>query len=140
MGYANVSFPTGFNDDSERHSGFAMHTGLNFTRALGIENYTGFYSLGSGITLITNIVGGKAALRGSGRLVPYAVAGIGISYATDNYASSGSALTTRLGGGVDVPLNDAISLKFDISRIGFHFGSWSQNTNFSTGIVFTLAN
>ena len=140
MGYANVGFPTGVNGKSERHSGFAMHTGLNFTKSLGIENYTGFYSLGSGITLISNIVGGKAALRGGGKVVPYGVVGIGVSYATSNYASSGSALSTRIGGGIDVPLNDAMSLKFDISRVGFHFGSWSQNTNFVAGIVFTLAN
>ena len=140
MGYANVGFPTGVNGQSERHSGFAMHTGLNFTKNFGIENYTGFYSLGSGITLISNMVGGKATLRGGGKLVPYGVAGIGASYATSNYSSSGTALSTRFGGGVDLPLNDAMSLKFDVSRMGFHFGSWSQNTNVSAGISFTLSN
>jgi hypothetical protein len=140
MGYANVGFPTGLNGETQRHSGFSMHTGLNFTRNLGIENYTGFYSLGEGVTLISNIVGGKVALRRAARIVPYGVAGLGASYATSSYASSGTAFSTRLGGGVDIPLNDALSLKFDISRMGFHFGTWSQNTNFSTGIVFTLAN
>ena len=139
MGYANVGFDLAGTGQT-RHSGFAMHTGLNFTKALGIENYSGFYSLGQGITLISNIIGGKAAWRGGGMVVPYGVAGVGVSYATSGYCCSGSALSTRLGGGVDLKLNDAFALKFDISRMGFHFGSWSSSTNFSSGIVFTLAN
>lgn len=140
MGYANVGFPTGTNGESQRHSGFAMHTGLNFSNVFGIENYSGFYSLGNSITLISNLVGGKAAWRGHGIVVPYGVAGLGVSYATSGYSSSGTALSTRVGGGMDVKLNDAFSLKFDVSRMGFHFGSWTSGTNFSTGIVFTLAN
>ena len=140
MGYANVGFPTGLNGASERHSGFAMHTGMNFTRALGIENYTGFYSLGNNVTLVSNLIGGKATYRGGGKVIPYGVAGVGISYATSGYSSSGSALSTRLGGGVDVPLNDAFALKFDVSRMGFHFGNWTSGSAFSTGIVFTLSN
>ena len=140
MGYANVGFDTTGTGQGDRHSGFAMHTGLNFTRAFGIENYSGFYSLGNDITLISNIVGGKAAWRGGGKVVPYGVAGLGISYATSSYASSGTAFSTRLGGGIDYMLNDAFSLKFDVSRMGFHFGSWISGTNFSTGIVFTLSN
>ncbi len=140
MGYANVGFPTGTNGESQRHSGFAMHTGLNFSKVFGIENYSGFYSLGNSITLISNLVGGKAAWRGHGIVVPYGVAGLGVSYATSGYSSSGTALSTRVGGGMDVKLNDAFSLKFDVSRMGFHFGSWTSGTNFSTGIVFTLAN
>jgi hypothetical protein len=140
MGYSNIGFPTGLAGETERHSGFAMSTGFNFSRALGIENYTGFYSLGSGVTLISNIVDGKVAWRKSGRVVPYGVAGIGVSYATSGYASSGSAFSTRVGLGADIPLNDAMSLKFDISRMGFHFGTWSSGVNFTTGIVFTLSN
>lgn len=140
MGYANIGFPTGVPGETERHSGFAMSTGFNFSRAFGIENYTGFYSLGSGVTLISNIVDGKAAWRRGGKVVPYGVAGIGVSYATSGYSSSGTALSTRLGLGADVPLNDAMSLKFEVSRMGFHFGSWSSGVNFTTGIVFTLSN
>ena len=95
MGYANVGFDlTG--TGATRHSGFAMHTGLNFSKVFGIENYSGFYSLGNSITLISNLVGGKATWRGGGMLVPYGVAGVGVSYATSGYASSGTALSTRL--------------------------------------------
>src|SRR5687767_2392330 len=138
MGYANVGFDTTGTGENTRHSGFAMHSGLNFSSMFGIENYSGFYSMGNDITLISNIIGGKAAWRRGGKLVPYGVAGLGISYATSSYASSGTAFSTRVGGGVDVMLNDAFSLKFDVSRMGFHFGEWSSGTNFSTGIVFTL--
>ena len=140
MGYANVGFPTGPNGESQRHSGFAMHTGMNFSKVFGIENYSGFYSLGQGITLISNLIGGKAAWRGGGMVVPFGVAGRGVSYATSGSSSSGTALSARLGGGADVKLNDAFSLKCDVSRMGFHFGSWSSGTNFSRGIVFVLAN
>lgn len=139
MGYANLGFDTTGTGPS-RHSGFAMHTGLNFSKTFGIENYSGFYNLGNSITLISNLIGGKAAWRGGGMLVPYGVAGVGVSYATSGYSYSGTSLSTRLGGGVDVKLNDAFSLKFDVSRMGFHFGAWTSGTNFSTGIVFTLAN
>jgi hypothetical protein len=140
MGYTNIGFPSGVAGETERHSGFAMSTGFNFTRTFGIENYTGFYSLGDGVTLISNIVDGKAAWRNGRKVVPYGVAGIGISYATSGYSSSGSAFSTRLGLGADVALNDAMSLKFDVSRMGFHFGSWTSGVNFTTGIVFTLSN
>lgn len=140
MGYANIGFPTGDPGTSDRHSGFAMQTGLNFTRALGIENYTGFYSLGNSITLISNIVGGKAVYRGGGKVMPYGVAGIGVSYATSGYASSGSALSTRLGGGADYALSEGFGLRFDVSRLGFHFGSWTSGTAFTAGVVFTLSN
>jgi hypothetical protein len=140
MGYATVGFDTTGSGQRDRHSGFAIHTALNFSRALGIENYSGFYSLGNDITLVSNLIGGKAAWRGGGLVVPYGVAGLGISYATSSYSSSGTAFSTRLGGGFDLRLNEAFSLKFDVSRMGFHFGSWISGTNFSTGIVFTLSN
>ena len=140
MGYSNIGFPTGVPGQTEHHSGFAMSTGFNLSRMFGFENYTGFYSLGNSTTLISNIFDGKAVWRNGGKVVPYGVAGIGISYATQGYYSSGSALSTRIGVGADIPFNDAMSLKFDISRMGFHFGSWSSGVNFTTGIVFTLSN
>lgn len=140
MGYANIGFPTGVPGTSDRHSGFAMHTGLNFTKALGIENYTGFYSLGNSITLISNLVGGKAAYRGGGKLTPYGVAGIGVSYATSGYYYSGSSFSTRIGGGVDYALSEGFGLRFDVSRMGFHFGTWTSGTAVTAGLVFILAN
>lgn len=139
MGYTNIGFRTGVNGATDRHSGFAMQTGLNFTRALGIENYTGIYSLGNSVTLISNIVGGKATYR-TGKVTPYGVAGIGVSYATSPYSYSGSAMSTRIGGGLDFPLNDAFALRFDLSRMGFHFGQWISGKAFTAGIVFTLSN
>lgn len=139
MGYSNMGFPTGINGATERHSGFIMDTGFNFTRSLGIDNLTAFYSLGNSVTLIGNIVGGKAALRGGGKLVPYAVAGLGGAYLTSGYYQvSGSLFSTRFGAGVDVPLNDAFSLKFDVSRL--HFGSLGSHASFTAGVVFTLSN
>lgn len=81
MGYANLGLPAGDGTTSHR-SGFAMQTGFNLVRWFGIENYTGFYSLGNGTTLISNIVGGK--LMGAnvlgGRFLPYGVAGFGVGY------------------------------------------------------------
>ena len=58
MGYANLGLPGG-DGTTSHHSGFAMQTGLNLVRWFGIENYTGFYGLGNGTTLISNIVSGK---------------------------------------------------------------------------------
>lgn len=141
MGYANVGFPS-LTDASktERHSGFAMHSGFNFTKNFGFENYTGFYSLGNNITMISNVFGGKAAWRGGGKIVPYGIAGIGGTYLTSGYSYSGTSFTTRLGVGFDVPINDALSWKFDVSRMSFHVGNWSSSVNFTTGIVFTLMN
>ena len=139
MGYANMGFPTGFNGAIERHSGFVMQTGFNFTKAFGIDNFTGFYGLGNDTTLISNIIGGKAAWRSGGKVVPYGVAGIGAGYLTQGYYSaSGTLFSTRIGAGVDVPLSDVMSLKFDVSRL--HFGDLGSHVNFTTGIVFTLAN
>lgn len=142
MGYANVGFPdiTGRTKNIDRHSGFAMHSGFNFTKNLGIENYTGFYSLGNNITMISNVVGGKAAWRGGPKVVPYGIAGIGATYLTSGYSYSGSMMTTRLGVGFDVKLNDAMSWKVDVTRMSFHAGNWASSPNFSTGIVFTLMN
>lgn len=139
MGYANVGFPSlTVANKTDRHSGFAMHSGFNFTKSLGIENYSGFYSMGNSITLISNVIGGKAAWRGGPKIVPYGVAGIGGSYLTSGYSYSGTMMTTRLGVGFDVKLNDAMSWKVDASRMSFHAGNWTSNPNFSTGIVFTL--
>lgn len=139
MGYANLGFPTGANGQNERHSGFAMQNGLNFVRWFGIENYTGVYGLGNNITLISNIVGAKVAARG-GRAVPYAVAGFGVGYFTDERTFGSSVSSTRLGAGVDLPLNDSMALRLDFSRMGFNLDRWRSSSNFAVGIVFNILN
>jgi opacity protein-like surface antigen len=152
MGYANLGFPSfDFNNFGEttRHSGFATHMGFNLTRTFGIENYTGIYGLGklqgAGVTLISNIVSGKVMYRAS-RIVPYAVAGIGVGYFSTDFGSD-TGFSVRYGGGADIPFSDSFGFKVDVSRLGTHgdlpriFGnSWSTNWNISTGIVFTLSN
>jgi hypothetical protein len=126
-------------------SGFANSTGLNFTKTLGFENYMGLYSLGNGSSLISDFVSGKATYRAA-KIAPYALVGIGFGYFTA--ASNGlylaqSAFGTRYGGGVDVPINETISWKVEVSRMSFHIGlepntSWTSGTNIQGGIVITL--
>jgi hypothetical protein len=163
LGYANLNFldynsvdftgaPTGA---KAHHSGFANETGFNFTKNWGISNYMGVYSLGgasvfgSNVTLISDIIGGKARLPTS-RAVPYATAGIGFGYSTASacysYFGCGGSLAARYGGGVDIPFNDVLGLKVEVSRMSFHLqtnplvgASWVSGVNISTGVVFTLA-
>jgi hypothetical protein len=147
MGYANLSFPDFGTGESGRHSGFVNVTGFNLTRSLGVENYMGIYGLGGGVTLISNLFGGKATWRAA-RVAPYAFAGLGIGYFTASteygYASS-SSFATRFGAGVDIPISDTMAWKVEIGRMNFHLqttptSGWTNGTNFATGIVFTLSN
>jgi len=163
LGYANLNFldynsvdftgaPTGA---KSHHSGFANETGFNFTKNWGISNYMGVYSLGgasvfgSNVTLIRDIIGGKARLPTS-RAVPYATAGIGFGYSTASlcysYFGCGGSLAGRYGGGVDIPVNDVFALKFEVTRMGLHLqtqigapAAWNSGINIHTGIVITLA-
>src|SRR5260370_31307576 len=65
LGYANLSFIDygSINPDgtlkTARHSGFANETGFNFTKNWRVSNYMGIYSLGGGVTLISDIIGRK---------------------------------------------------------------------------------
>jgi hypothetical protein len=148
LGYANLSFPDLVTGSTDHHSGFANSTGLNLTKTLGFENYMGLYSLGNGSSLISDFIGGKATYRAS-KIAPYAVAGIGFGYFTAStqlgYLAQ-SAFGTRYGGGVDVPINDVMSWKVEVSRMTFHVGldpnnptsNWTSGTNIQAGIVFTL--
>jgi len=146
FGYANLGFadfnsPT-FPLPTSRHSGFANETGFNLTRNLGINNYMGIYGLGGGITMISDLFGGKAMYR-TARAVPYGVAGIGFGYLTSSSYGLGSSFGTRFGAGVDVPFKESLAWKFEISRMSFHLqttanSSWTSGTNFQTGIVFTI--
>lgn len=163
LGYANLNFldynsvdatgaPTGA---TAHHSGFANETGFNFTKNWGVTNYMGVYSLGgastfgSNVTLITDIIGGKAMWRTS-RAVPYGTAGIGFGYSTASvcysYFGCGGSLAGRYGGGVDIPINDFLGLKFEVTRMSLHLTtqiggspSWNSGINIQTGVVITLA-
>jgi len=146
MGYANLGLYNFGTGDTSRHSGFANQTGFNLTKVYGLENYMGIYSLGGGVTLIADMFGGKATYRTS-RIAPYALAGIGIGYFTAS-TSYGYAATSkfahRFGAGVDVPISDSLAWKVEVSRMGFRIETtpgkgWTNGTNISTGIVFTLA-
>ena len=150
MGYANLGFvdfgnpSLGFTPTppTAHHSGFANETGFNLTRNLGINNYMGIYGLGGGITMISDLFGGKAMYR-TARAVPYGVAGIGFGYLTSSSYGLGSSFGTRFGAGVDVPFKESLAWKFEISRMSFHLqttanSSWTSGTNFQTGIVFTI--
>lgn len=141
MGYANLGFPGVRGID--RHSGFAMHSGLNFVRWFGIENYTGVYSLGNDVTLLANIVGGKLVHRDAleGRIAPYLVGGIGVGYFTQEvsgFVVGGSATAARYGGGVDFQVGDSWGVKVDASRMAFHMNGWQTHWNISAGVVFRV--
>ena len=147
MGYTNLSFFDFGSGQNGHHSGFANQTGFNLTKTWGLENYMGLYSLGGGVTLISDLFGGKATYRAS-KFAPYALAGLGIGYFTQSssvgYGAS-SSFATRVGAGVDVPINDSLAWKVEVSRMKFHIqttpsSSWTGGTNITAGIVFTLAN
>jgi len=146
MGYANLGFPNLITGEFGHHSGFANQTGFNLTRTWGLENYMGIYGVGQGVTLISDFFGGKAVYRSS-RVVPYALAGLGVGYFTASTSQgygSLSAFATRYGAGVDIPINDSMAWKVEVSRMTFHLAttatsSWTGGTNFSTGIVFTIS-
>jgi outer membrane protein with beta-barrel domain len=151
MGYANLKFvdfgSTSATLATSRHSGFANSTGFNLTRVWGLENYMGIYSLGGGVTLIADTFGGRATYRAA-RVAPYALAALGVGYFTQStsygYGSS-SSFATRFGAGVDIPINESMAWKVEVSRMGFHIqtsptSGWTNGTNIQTGIVFTLSN
>jgi hypothetical protein len=148
MGYTNLSFLDFGTGQKGHHSGFANSTGFNLTRSLGLENYMGLYSLGQGVTLISDLFGGKATYRTS-RVAPYVLGGLGVGYftqSTSNGVGAASSFATRYGGGVDIPINESMAWKFEVSRMNFHIqllpdgSNWNGGTNFTTGIVFTLSN
>jgi hypothetical protein len=150
LGYTNLSFPDLSNpSQTSHHSGFANQTSFNLTKTYGLDNFMGIYSLGTGVTLISDIFGGKVMYRTS-KFVPYGLAGIGIGYFTASTSQgygSQSSFATRYGAGFDIPINDTMAWKVEISRMGFHINvnplsssSWTNSTNISTGVVFTISN
>ncbi|HEX4999217.1 MAG TPA: outer membrane beta-barrel protein [Terriglobia bacterium] len=144
LGYGNLGLPDA-NGGTSHHSGFASQQNINFKRWFGIDNYIGYYSLGSNTTAFSNVFGAKLTARGV-RLAPYGVAGLGWSRITlEPFGLAGSMMTTRLGGGVDIPLNGAVGLRADVSRMWLHTGditgtgsTWTAGNNFSGGLILTL--
>ena len=148
LGYTNLSFPDLANPTAtSHHSGFANQTSFNLTKTYGLDNFMGIYSLGQGVSLISDIFGGKLMYRGA-KVVPYGLGGIGIGYFTSSSSySATSSFATRYGGGFDIPINDSMAWKVEVSRMGFHINvnpasssGWTNSTNISTGIVFTISN
>src|SRR5262245_8859295 len=62
FGYANLSFPNLLTGEPGHHSGFVNQTDLNLSRNFGFDNYMGIYSVGQGVTLLSDFVGGKIML------------------------------------------------------------------------------
>ena len=134
---------------SGNHSGFANISGLNLFPWMGIENYMGYYGLGDGFSLFQNTFGGRLTARNFERIVPYVGAGIGVGYFTVSGSSlGGSNLATRISGGVDLPINETLSWKFDVTRLtvrtadfrtaGISPDGWSSGTTFTTGIILNI--
>jgi hypothetical protein len=147
LGYANLGFPDLNTLETTRHHGFVNQTGFNLSKTWGLENYMGIYGLGTGVTLIADFFGGKATYRFA-KFAPYASAGLGVGYftASTSYGyGSQSSFATRYGAGFDIPINDSMAWKFEVTRMNFHIqttsptSSWTSGTNFATGVVFTLA-
>jgi opacity protein-like surface antigen len=142
FGYANLGIPATSATDIKRNSGFAMHTNFSFTPTIGIDNYTGYYSLGDGANLFTNIFAGKLTYR-TEKVAPYIVAGLGGAQLSIQqggyYYSGGSSFAYRLGGGVDYRFSDVMAFRVDISKLQLRSGGfWLGNMNIATGIVFTV--
>jgi hypothetical protein len=131
--------------ESGSHSGFVSQQGFNFSRWLGVENYLGYYGAGNvtgtSSNFFTNCFGLKAAYRNLKKVVPYGSAGIGGSSLSINYQGSTSGFATRVGGGIDVPVNDSMAVRVDYSHISSHvLDEWRPTNNISFGVVFTIGN
>lgn len=142
LGYGNINVK----DLAEgRHSGFVSHQAFNITSVIAIENYFGYYGMGSDpqfgkIRLLTDIFGGKFNYRHAGGLVPYGVVGLGGGFLQSQAGyGTNNTLAFRVGGGVDVPIGDSLAVKVDVSRMSFHFDGWKSGINISTGIVLKLS-
>ena len=153
FGYANwgVDIPSFTGPPTtERSSGFAMHTNLNFTSWFGIDNYLGAYSfpteslIGENLTAYYNVFGVKLTKREvlGGRISPYVVAGFGGGTVTTRQGFGFSSAAARYGGGADFRLSDGFALRVDASNLAIGNNlvddSWSSNFNLATSVIFGL--
>jgi opacity protein-like surface antigen len=143
-GYGNLKFgipglePFGLGP--AHHSGFILDTNYNFTPMVGLDLFTGYYSLGNSSTLYTNTFGLNASLRKNARIIPYGTAGFGFGYLNIQNQGGEQAMATRIGGGADIPLGDSMAIRADVTHMGFHFEhQWNGGMNISVGIVFNLS-
>jgi hypothetical protein len=142
LGYGNI----GLKDVvSGRHSGFATHQAFNLSSKFAIENYVGYYGFGTiqglgKVQLLTDSFGGRFNYRTAGPVL-YGSAGLGAGWLRfpDQGAQTNSAMAFRIGGGVDVPVNDYFAIKVDVSRHSYHFNGWTSGVNVSTGIVIKIS-
>ena len=141
FGYGNL----GLKNFSGRHSGFATHQTFNLSSKFAIENYLGYYGFGEDpslgkVELITNVFGGRFNIRAAGPVF-YGTAGLGVGVLRFPQIGAGTnnAMSLKLGGGVDIPINDSFAWKVDVSRMSFHFfDTWSSGANISTGIIIKI--
>lgn len=138
---ANLRLPAG-GTTSSRHVGLIIQAGFNFTRWVGIENHTAFYSLGSGNVLRSNIIGAKITARPAAApfMIPYGVVGVGVGHiTTGGYKfGSGSMKTTRFALGSDFPLTPLVSLRLDVGLLSVYPDSTQNGINGALGFVFNL--
>jgi len=120
---------------SKRNSGFVMDTNFNFHPVVGLDLFTGYYSLGGGNTMYTNTFGLIFALRKNEHITPYGTSGFGFGI-----IQSSSSMAARIGGGVDIPVGDLFAIRAEATRMGFHFNhEWNGGMNFTVGIALNLS-
>jgi hypothetical protein len=147
FGYGNYGVQdfSGGMFSTDRVHGFAMHTSINVLHWMGLENFTGAYSLKNDITLITNTFGVKLVARDvlDGRISPYVAGGFGFGYYTSNQTGGGfNTAAARYGVGVDLNMNNGMAIRFDVGGLALGSGvftdGWRSELNVTTGIVFNL--
>jgi len=163
FGYGNVKLPhvSGFTSCGlfcggfveaapGNHSGVVSQQTINLNRWFGVENSFGFYtargdsSFSDRSTFFTDQLGGKLAARSLKRFVPvpFGVAGFGGSSLRTpgdllTPSTSKAGIATRLGGGLEIPFKESMSLRMEYSRISSRFfGSWEKSTHLSAGAAF----
>src|ERR1041385_3372448 len=116
FGYANLTLPDLFPIGTQplitsgHHSGFTSQFDFNFTKYVGFDYYLGYYGLGNGFQLFSNVFGGKLMFQ-TEKATPYLIAGIGpgnfiYSQSGQSFGVTNGAIS-RLGGGVDYKIGDA---------------------------------
>jgi hypothetical protein len=107
---------------------------------VGLDLFTGYYSLGNNSTLYMNTFGLNGTIRKYDHFIPYGTAGFGFGYVNLNNQGGAQAMATRIGGGADIPLGDSMAIRADVTHMGFHFAhEWNGGMNISVGIVFNLS-
>lgn len=155
VGYGNLSLPNFLEAQlgvgNNRHSGFGMQHTFKVDSVFAVENYFGYFSLGTSRIsggkrhLVTDMLGGRISLRKPARVVPYLSAGLGgattRAHPDDSpnlQTRTDSGMSIKIGGGGDIRINDKLAWKLDVSRMSFHFGNWRSGMNLMTGIAYRL--